>query len=266
MSSDWSYDPVAAAYNRVLAPRIFAAPARDLIGLVDLIDARSVLDVGTGTGLVASAAQESLGTRGFVVGLDRSLAMLRFARQNGVRRLVAAKVPGIPLPANSFDIVAAGFVISHFKNHREALLDLVRVLRPGGRLGASAWQVSDDEFTRAWKDVAKAFVDFDRVTGAAQDAIPWEEWFCNPDHLRAAFEDAGLHQVNVEQRSYRYSMSIDDFLLIQENRATGRLMHEMVGFEVWQSFRQQVAATFRARFQSPVEYDRTALVAVGAKP
>lgn len=266
MSPDWSYDPIADVYNRVLAPRIFAAPARDLIAAVNVDGARSVLDVGTGTGLVASAAQQSLGPGGVVVGLDRSLAMLRFARENGVRLAIAAQVPGIPFGAGSFDIVVAGFVISHLRDYREALLDLVRVLKPGGRFGATAWQISDDDFSRTWKEVAKAFVDVERVTAAAHDAIPWEERFYDPDRLRAAFEGAGLRQVSIEQRSYQYSMSIDDYLLIQENRATGRLMHEAVGPRVWQRFRDHVAATFRGRFRPPIESVRAAHLVVGAKP
>ena len=266
MSSDWSYDPIAAVYDRLLAPHIFAAPARDLIAAVNVVGARSVLDVGTGTGLAASAAEQSLGTHGIVLGLDCSLGMLRFARENGVRLAVAAQVPGIPFPANSFDIVVSGFVISHFRDYREALLDLVRVIKSGGSFGATAWQVTDDEFMRAWKEVAKAFVDVDRVTAAAQEAIPGEERFSDPDRLRAAFESAGLLRVSVERRRYRYSMGIDEFLDIQEYRATGRLMREAIGSDAWQRFRDQLAATFHARFRPPIEYTRNALIAVGSKP
>ncbi|MFB3924227.1 MAG: class I SAM-dependent methyltransferase [Terriglobia bacterium] len=266
MRSDWSYDSIADDYNRVLAPRLFEAPARDLIAAVGIDGARLVLDVGTGTGRVASAAQQGLADRGSVLGLDRSLPMLRFGRENGVRMAVVAHVPGIPFPPGSFDVVVSGFVISHFGDHRAALLDMVRVIRPGGRLGASAWQASDDEFMRAWKEVARSFVDLDRVGAAAQEAIPGEERFSRPEKLRASFEEAGLHRVSVEPRSYRYSMSIDEFLHIQEYRATGRLMRERVGEDAWRRFRDQIAATFRARFRPPVEYTRQALIAVGVKP
>jgi ubiquinone/menaquinone biosynthesis C-methylase UbiE len=266
MSAGWSYDPIADVYNEVLAPHIFAVPARDLIDTVNVEGARLVLDVGTGTGLAASAAQNRLGIRGVVVGLDCSLAMLRFARKNGVGRVVSAQVPGIPFAANSFDAVLAGFVISHLSDYREALLAVVRILRPGGRFGGTAWQIADDEFSRAWKEIARAFVDLDRVAAAAQAAIPGEERFSDPDNLRSAFESVGLIRVSVEPRTYRYSMGIDDFLLIQEYRATGRLMREAIGSDAWQRFRDRLAATFRARFHPPIEYTRNALIAVGAKP
>lgn len=261
-----NYGPIAGAYNRVMASRIFAAPARDLVGILKLRDSRSVLDVGTGTGLVARAAVEAVGTRGLVVGLDPSFEMLRYARASGLPLLLAASVPGVPFAERFFDIVLAGFVVSHFRNVQEALLDLVRVLKPGGRLGATAWRISEDDYSRAWNDAAGSFVNLDRLGEAVREAIPWEERFSDPAHLRAAFEEAGLGRVEIEQREYRISVSVDEYHLIQENRAAGTIMQGMLGPPSWNRFREQVADVFRNRFRSPIEYTRTAWFAVGTKP
>lgn len=266
MAARRSYDPIAGAYHRLLASRIFAAPASDLVSLAGLRDGQRVLDAGTGTGLVARAAAEAVGTRGLVVGLDPSFEMLRYARASGLPLLVAASVPGVPFAERFFDIVLAGFVVSHFRNYQEALLDLVRVLKPGGRLGATSWRISDDEYTRAWKETAGSFVNLDRLAKAVREAIPWEDCFSDQAHLRAAFEEANLGHAEIEQREYRISVTVDDYLLIQENRTAGTLMQGMLGSANWNHFREQVAAVFRNRFRSPVEYTRTAWFAVGTKP
>ncbi len=266
MAARRSYDPIAGAYHRLMASRIFAAPARDLVGILKLSESRSVLDAGTGTGLVARAAAEAVGTRGLVVGLDPSFEMLRYARASGLPLLVAASVPGVPFAERFFDIVLAGFVVSHFGNVQEASLDLARVLKPGGRLGATAWRISEDDYSRAWNEVAGSFVNLDRVAEAVREAIPWEDWFSDPAHLRTAFEEAGLGHVEIDQREYRISVSMDEYLLIQENRTAGTMMQGMLGPANWNRFREQVAEVFRNRFRSPIEYTRTAWFAVGTKP
>jgi hypothetical protein len=44
---------LASAYGRLAAPSQFMRPARDLVGLLDLSIGAKVLDVGSGTGVVA---------------------------------------------------------------------------------------------------------------------------------------------------------------------------------------------------------------------
>src|SRR5919197_4252645 len=77
--SDWrTYDGIADDYARVHAPRM-ALPGRDLVRFVGVTVGARVLDVGTGTGVVARAAAEATGPEGIVAGVDQSLAMLRHA-------------------------------------------------------------------------------------------------------------------------------------------------------------------------------------------
>ena len=136
-----SYDSVAGEYDRAWHPS-FEPVARDLLELVALEPQETVLDVGTGTGVVAAAADAE---RGVVVGVDPSLPMLRLARAHATIPLAAAETPGLPFPARTFDVVVANLVVSHLERYEAGLGDMVRVLRPGGRLGATTWGSFDDE-------------------------------------------------------------------------------------------------------------------------
>src|SRR5437016_7662617 len=185
-----SYDSVASEYDRAWHPS-FGPVARDLLELVALEPHEVMLDVGTGTGVVAAAAAERIAS-GVVVGVDPSLPMLHLARDHTTVPLAAARVPGLPFPARTFDVVVANLVVSHVEQYDAALADMVRVLRPGGRLGVTAWGMLDDEpvddgqqrqLTGVWTSIAGRFVDADAAAEVIDAAIPWEAWFGHPAHL-----------------------------------------------------------------------------------
>jgi ubiquinone/menaquinone biosynthesis C-methylase UbiE len=136
MEPGWtSYDPVAAVYDRVAAPNLFAPIAQDLAALLALPAGARVLDAGTGTGEAALAVVKPAGR---AVGLHPSMQMLRLARRKGLTWLVCGVAPGLPFPDGVFDGVLANFVLNHVASYEAALADMVRVLRPGGRMAASA--------------------------------------------------------------------------------------------------------------------------------
>lgn len=96
-----------------------------------------VLDVATGTGDLAMALRDA-GVAN-VSGLDFSEEMLAEATRKDES---TGKFPGIswvsgdamamPFSDNSFDVVTVGFGLRNMPNYRDALLEVVRVLRPGG--------------------------------------------------------------------------------------------------------------------------------------
>lgn len=95
--------------------------------------ALDVLDVGTGEGQVARmAAAHRPGRR--VVGVDPTWAQLVVARERGggpgYGRAAAA---ALPFPDASFDLAIACLVFEHIDDTDEALAEVGRVLRPGGR-------------------------------------------------------------------------------------------------------------------------------------
>jgi SAM-dependent methyltransferase len=238
---------------------MFARPAQDLVARLELAGARTLLDVGCGSGIVASAASACP----LVVAVDPSPAMLRLARANGIAHVALAAVPGLPFHDRSFDRVTAGFVLSHVPSYADSLREMVRVLRPGGRAGVTAWSMRTNEFRDYWDGLAEAAVKPGLLKDALARGLPWEDWLGQPANLRAALLDAGLRDVTVEEVPYSIHMNIADFLAIREQSLASRFLRTVLDPEDWRRFCENTRAQFLARFRDPLDHTRAALIATG---
>lgn len=263
---DWrSYDRAAAPYERANGTRL-AQPARDLIAMAaPLPEGARVLDVGTGTGVTAAAAAEAGAAT--VVGLDPSLPMLETgAAARGSFLPVAGRAIDLPFRDRSFDLVSASFVMNHFTKYQTALADMVRVLRPGGKLVVATWGPGLDELQRTWRELVSGVVGADMLRDVLKQAVPWEDRFAQRGPLEEALRDAGLHHVRTEPSRYRFVYSIEEFLDGREAAATGRFVRSMVGDAGWTSFRERARATYSERFSDPLNDFRDVILAVSTKP
>jgi ubiquinone/menaquinone biosynthesis C-methylase UbiE len=265
--ADWrTYDGIAETYERVSAPRT-AQVAADLVAMASPPAGGRVLDVGTGTGVVAEAGQKAVGDDGVAVGVDASTGMLAVgSRVRPSLRLVAAEAIDLPFHDATFDVATAGFVLSHFTRYQTALFDMVRVLKPGGRLVASSWAGTDDEFQKTWRQLTDDVATHELVQDALDRAMPWEARFHDARLVDETLRAAGLHPVRVERREYRFRMSLEDYVASRETAASGRFVHDMLGPQDWEWFRQRAMATFRERFPDPLTDFRDVLLAMGTKP
>ncbi len=91
-----------------------------------------LLDVATGTGLMAAAALELGIEARRLVGLDPSTAMLRQHRRRRGSRLVAGRAEDLPFPSDCFDFVTMGYALRHVADLGALFAQFHRVLRPGG--------------------------------------------------------------------------------------------------------------------------------------
>ena len=138
-----SYDGVSEAFDR-FSERFSTPLARRLLDAAQVGPADRVLDVGTGTGVVALLAAARVAPEARVVGIDISEEMLATAREKAARlpqadriELRRVDVQGLDLADASFDAVVSLFAIQHLPDPAAAFTQMHRVLRPGGRLAVA---------------------------------------------------------------------------------------------------------------------------------
>lgn len=132
-----AYGRHSEKYTPILEP-ILKPMADEMVSLVDLKGGEAVLDLATGTGLIARAVGEL--TQG-ILGIDISFGVLASAwiLSAGMIPFVAGDVHRLPFMDKCFDLVMCGLSLSHFSDVQRALKDIRRVLRPRGRFITSAW-------------------------------------------------------------------------------------------------------------------------------
>jgi demethylmenaquinone methyltransferase/2-methoxy-6-polyprenyl-1,4-benzoquinol methylase len=144
------YDALSAALSFGQDPRW----RRALVAAVAPPPGARVLDVATGTGMVAA----ELIARGdcTVVGLDQSPEMLTAARARfaGERRveLVEGEAERLPFADASFDALTFTYLLRYVEDPAATLRELARVVKPGGRVGSLEFGVPPSAPARvAWR-------------------------------------------------------------------------------------------------------------------
>ena len=265
---DWrSYDSVAEAYARV-GERVTGPPAQELIRLLEIGPGSRVLDLGTGTGV---AARLAAGTApgAVVVGVDPSTAMLAQAHSmDGRARYASALAIDLPFRDGTFSHLIANFVLSHVPRYETALFDMMRVLAPGGRLGVTNWAMGedDDEFSRAWREVAEQFAEHEILQDAHDRVVPWEERFSDKEQLKDALHEAGLRDIWVQRYEFRVEVTAEEYCADHETTSVGRFLRDMLGEEFWPAFQKRTREVFAQRFPERFHDFHQAILAVGHKP
>ncbi|MFN0314102.1 MAG: class I SAM-dependent methyltransferase [Burkholderiales bacterium] len=131
------FDETAADYERVTRLMDFGSGARYrhmALRRAGLQQAMTVVDVGTGTGLVAREAAQIVGSGHLVTGVDPSSGMLSQAIVPEGVALLQGSAERIPLADACADFLCMGYALRHIGDLTRAFEEFRRVLKPGGRL------------------------------------------------------------------------------------------------------------------------------------
>ncbi|HSJ97058.1 MAG TPA: class I SAM-dependent methyltransferase [Myxococcota bacterium] len=132
--TDRLFDGTAGDYDfadRLLGLGSGAWYRRTALARAGLAPGMRILDIATGTGLVAREALALAGPGGRVVGLDPSAGMLDEAGKLSIA-LVRGLGERLPFADASFDFASMGFALRHVADLEALFGEIRRVLRPGG--------------------------------------------------------------------------------------------------------------------------------------
>ena len=131
----------AAQREKLLTELLY--PVRDtVLGKAQLAPGETLLDVGTGDGLIAFGALERLGTSGHVIFSDISQDLLDHCRRAASAEELLDRCRFVLAPADrltavpdaSVDVVTTRSVLIYVKDKAQAMREFYRVLKPGGRV------------------------------------------------------------------------------------------------------------------------------------
>lgn len=191
------------AWRRFLASRVNAIPGS------------WVLDVATGTGLVA----RELAVRNLrVVGFDQSPSMVRrgvkAVREDGLDervRFVLGQAQALPFPDETFDALTFTYLLRYVDDPAATLRELARVLRPGSVMAALEFHVPQDPWLHAgWFGYTRAVMPL--IGGAVSNAWYRTGRFLGPSISEfyrryplpmqvKMWQDAGIRRVRTKQLS-----------------------------------------------------------------
>jgi demethylmenaquinone methyltransferase/2-methoxy-6-polyprenyl-1,4-benzoquinol methylase len=203
------YDQVGAVMSFGQDPRW----RRALVNAVDPRPGQRILDVASGTGMVAFALVERApGCE--VTGLDQSPDMLNVARQrlngNPAITLVQGEAEQLPFPDAAFDALSFTYLLRYVDDPAATMHELARVVKPGGRIGMLEFGVPARPRLRAlWRihtrvglpligrAVSRAWYDVGRFLGPNI-----EQFHAAYPRLEQLWSDAGVTHVTIRNMSF----------------------------------------------------------------
>ncbi|MBI3436310.1 MAG: class I SAM-dependent methyltransferase [Proteobacteria bacterium] len=184
-------------YERYLVPLIFDSYALEIAGRLARTNARNVLEIAAGTGVVTRAVASQL-PDAHITATDLSEPMLAHAKSRLPDQRVAwkqADALALPFDDGSFDAVLCQFGVMFFPDKVQAYREAHRVLQPSGYFLFSVWdRIAENEFA-------------DIVTIALATMFPDDpprfmprtpHGYHDVERIRAELNEAGFSDVSVD--------------------------------------------------------------------
>jgi SAM-dependent methyltransferase len=194
----------ASAYERFMG-RWSRKLAESFAAFADVGGAARVLDVGCGTGALASAILSAYPAAA-VTGIDPSAAFVESCRDNyPAARFEVGDVLHLPFDDRSFDASLACLVLNFVPSPHEAIAEMSRVTTVGGTIAAALWDHAEGmTMLHAFWEAADK-VDPSRPSGEAQPTL-------GRDALAALWSAAGLREVRLVSLTVEMAFSsFDDY-------------------------------------------------------
>lgn len=257
------FDTVASGYDHP-ALAFFPQTASRMVDYLQLEPHQQLLDVCTGTGVVALQAAQHL-PDGQVTGIDLSDGMLEQARRKAHAialtntRFMQMDLDSLEFSAESFDVVTSSFGLFFMDDMGRALSNMNRVLKKGGKLVISS-------FTgEAFSPFADLFARHYEETGRDVPRISWKR--LAEEHLISeVFATAGIDRVDFHHEPLGYHMNSSDMWWDVVWNAGWRSLVNLLSEQELQAFKaRHLAAVDELLGKEGAWFNTEVMIAIGHK-
>lgn len=210
------YDQEAAAYRDLWAP-ILRTAGRRLLSSLAGHRARRILDVGAGVGTLLPDLEATF-PGSFIVAVDRSPGMLRLVPSRFPRAV--ADAGRLAVVSSSVDLALLAFMLFHVSPPDDALAQVLRVLRPGGKAGIVTWgQELDSPAMRVWTEC----LDDHGASPLDPATETRHEPFDAPHKLDAMLRTAGFGEVTAWEEELVQSVGREHLLALRTRLGSAKV-------------------------------------------
>lgn len=221
----WSESAPYWEKYRPVITGMFAPVAQALMEDARIGNGNAVLDLATGPGEPALTIAETVGPEGMVVGTDVAPEMVEAAQREATRRKLqnarfevvfsgGQGTDSLPFPDNTFDAAVSRFGVMFFPNPAECLREVLRVLKPRGRVALAVWSLQeknpfDHVVSRVVERIMSLYVEPAAVKPSPSDMFR----FAKPGDLLGVLVNAGATEASERllEFSIRAPLSAEDF-------------------------------------------------------
>lgn len=181
--------------------------ANSLLECVPIHQGNKVLDIATGTGLIAIPAAQKVGAAGHVLGVDISPGMLNQARKKIEAlelqniELIEADADYLNLSANTFDIIFCCSALVYLTDVEATLHNWYRLLKPGGIVAFSCFAETAFMAAVQVKVCAQLF-------GIMLPHI--NQPLDTPEKCHELLQRAGFHNIEIKTEQFGDYLSLSD--------------------------------------------------------
>ena len=163
-----------------------------LISELHLKPGQKILDVGTGTGILIPFLLEAVGKNGHVTAIDFAEKMVQLCKAKYASfpkvKILVQQVERLQFDSGSFDAIACFGLFPHLESKEEALRQMNRVLRKGGRL-IIAHALSSTEL---------------RNHHCKAESIVAQDWLPEGEKMKKLLKQAGFDKIQIQDEPGRY--------------------------------------------------------------
>lgn len=203
------FDTVAAGYDHP-SLSFFPETAKRLVEHLQLNPTDNLLDVCTGTGVVALTAAEKL-SQGKVTGIDLSSGMLQQATNKAAEKnlnntefkqmdLEHLSLENLNRPQGSFDVATSSFGLFFLEDMTQGLTNIASTVRPGGKVAITT-------FTgEAFAPMSDIFIKNYEATGRKVPPLSWRR-LATEELIKEQFNAVNINKVEIHHEPLGYQMT-----------------------------------------------------------